>query len=293
MQGTSIRYTQGRLGYRVSGSGAPVVLLHGFGEDGNIWYPFVQPLERSYTLLVPDLPGIGHSEDHSSGVATRTPEFPADNTGLPVKTADTAADTAGITLEQVATHIKEMLDAENISECSMIGHSMGGYITLAFAEQYGERLTRMGLFHSSAFADSDEKKLARQKNIRFLEKHGTPKFQEQTLPNLFAADTRQSNPSIVSETIQQYKTLPATSLIQYTLAMMRRPDRKNVLAAFPNPVLFLLGEHDTAIPVEQGLQQCHIPQLSYIYIAAHSGHMGMLEEPEFCLQAIGNFLAGK
>lgn len=265
MQAPFIRQTSTQLSYRVSGSGAPVVFLHGFGEDGNIWYPFVQPLEKTYTLLVPDLPGIGLSK----------------------------ADTEAITLEAAAAQIKIMLDEEDIPECSMIGHSMGGYISLAFAEQYGHMLSRLGLFHSSAFADSDEKKMARKKNIQFIEKHGALKFQQQTLPNLFSENTRRSNPSVVNETISRYQHLAADSLIHYTQAMMQRPGREHVLSDFPNPVLFLLGEHDTAIPIEQGLRQCHIPQLSYIYIAAHSGHMGMLEEPEFCLQAIGDFLAGK
>lgn len=263
MQDTIVQDAQ--FYYRISGAGAPVVFLHGFGEDGNIWYPFLKPLEKTYTLIVPDLPGIGSS----------------------------TAGADGITLEQAAEHIKAILDKEQIARCSMIGHSMGGYITLAFAERYGDSLTHMGLFHSSAFADSEEKKLTRQKNIQFIEKHGAGKFQEQAIPNLFSEATRHSNPSITAQTINRYRDQPAATLISYTRAMMERPDRTQVLSHFPNPVLFLMGEHDTAIPIEQGLRQCHIPQLSYIYIAAHSGHMGMLEEPEFCLQAIGDFLAGK
>jgi pimeloyl-ACP methyl ester carboxylesterase len=170
---------------------------------------------------------------------------------------------------------------------------MGGYITLAFAEKYPERLTRFGLFHSSAYADNEERKANRKKNIEFINKHGTRKYLEQAIPKLFSEEFYKKNPGIIKELINKYSGIPESTLVHYTEAMMNRPDRVHVLKNFPGPVLFILGEFDTAVPLEQGLKQCHIPGISYIYICAHSGHMGMLEEPEFCLKAIRDFLSGK
>jgi len=74
--------------------------------------------------------------------------------------------------------------------------------------------------------------------------------------------------------------------------MKDRPDRSEVLKKFQNPVLLIIGEFDTAIPIEQSLKMCKIADFAYIYIGARSGHMGMLEEPEFCLKAIRDFLSG-
>ncbi len=242
-----------------------VVLIHGFGEDSQVWENIITELKTDYRILAPDLPGSG----------------------------DQIERTEGISMESMAEFIKELLDREEIDTCSMIGHSMGGYITLAFAEKYPERLTRFGLFHSTAFADSDEKKEARKKNIDFITKHGSAKFMAQTVPNLFSEETSQNNPGAIKEIIDRYRNFSSDSLVNYTRAMMVRPDRVHVLKTFPKPVLFIMGEKDTAVPVEQGLKQCSIPEFSYIYIATRSGHMGMIEEPNFCVKALKEFLSAK
>lgn len=242
-----------------------VVLIHGFGEDSQIWENIAAGLEKDYHLIIPDLPGSGKAIE----------------------------DIDGITMENMAEFIKALLDKENIAACSMIGHSMGGYITLAFAEKYPEMLNRFGLFHSTAFADSDEKKEARKKNIDFIHRHGSGKFQEQSVPKLFSKETNDKNPAIIRTIIDRYRNFSPDSLVHYTAAMMNRADRIHVLKSFPKPVLFIMGEHDTAVPLEQGLKQCSVPEFSYIYIATRSGHMGMLEEPEFCVNAVTEFLSGK
>jgi pimeloyl-ACP methyl ester carboxylesterase len=149
------------------------------------------------------------------------------------------------------------------------------------------------LFHSSAFADNEEKKDARKKNIAFIKNHGAAKYIEQSAPNLFSEESRDKNPSVVKEFVDRYSNFDASSLVYYTEAMMNRRDRTDVLKSFQKPVLFIMGEYDTAVPLEQGLKQCSIPEFSYIYICTHSGHMGMLEEPDFCLNALQDFISGK
>lgn len=242
-----------------------VVLIHGFAEDARIWDNIIPELEPAYKVIAPDLPGSGTS----------------------------TANTDEVTMESMAEFIKELLDRENIDTCSMIGHSMGGYITLAFAEKYPEKLNRFGLFHSTAYADSDEKKETRRKNIDFIQKHGSAKFITQTVPNLFSEESRAQYPQLVKNMIERYSNFLPGSLVNYTRAMMNRPDRIHVLKTFKKPVLFIMGENDTAVPLEQGLKQCSIPGFSYIYIATHSGHLGMLEEPVFCVKALKEFLQGK
>ena len=173
----------------------------------------------------------------------------------------------------------------------MVGHSMGGYITLAFAEKYPERLTSFALFHSSAYADNEEKKVARRKNIGFILNNGSAKFLAQAIPSLFHEKYKTEHPEGVVELIERYANFSPQALVSYTEAMINRPDRTAVLKGSRCPVLFILGEHDTAIPLQQGLEQCHLPEFSYIYICTDSGHMGMLEEQAFCTKAVIDFLS--
>jgi pimeloyl-ACP methyl ester carboxylesterase len=253
------------LYYRIFGQGEPVVLIHGFAEDSRIWDGMISGLEKEYKLIVPDLAGSGRS----------------------------TGNTNGITMESMAVHVHMILEKENIETCYMIGHSMGGYITLAFAEKYPDKLKGLGLFHSTVFADSDEKKSGRKKNIDFIEKHGSAKFLEQATPNLFSEHSKEKHPELLKEMITQYRDFSPASLIAYTDAMKNRPDRSEVLKKFRKPVLLIVGEFDTAIPIEQSMKMCRIADFAYIYIGAQSGHLGMLEEPEFCLKAMQDFLSGK
>lgn len=252
------------LNYMIYGSGEPVVLLHGFGEDSAVWSGFIPTLGQQYQLIVPDLRGSGKS----------------------------TGDMSNVSMESLADDVAKILEKENIHDTFMIGHSMGGYITLAYAERYPHKLKGLGLFHSTAFADSDEKKAARIKNADFIRKYGSAKFIEQSTPNLFSELFRKNQPAVVEEFIERYGTFTPTSLVAYTEAMMNRPDRTNVLKNFNNPVLLIMGEFDNAVPLEQGLKLCQIADFTYIYIATQSGHMGMLEEPEFCLKALQDFLSG-
>ena len=237
--------------YRIEGTGRPVVLVHGFSEDGTVWENQIGALKNKFQLIIPDLPGSGRSPVNS----------------------------AGWSMEYFAECIRRILDQENISTVSMIGHSMGGYITLAFAEAWPHRLQSFGLFHSTAYADNEEKKTARRRGIEFIQQNGAAKFIEQSVPNLFSEETKKHQPEMVRKILSRYTNFIGQSLVNYYQAMMVRPDRTHVLKSFPRPVLFILGKHDTAVPYEQGLQQSYMPGLSYIHTLEHSGHMGMWEEP--------------
>jgi pimeloyl-ACP methyl ester carboxylesterase len=253
------------LYYKITGQGEPVMLVHGFGEDSTIFDTLIPELKKEYTLIIPDLAGSGRSTGNIEGVS----------------------------MESLAEQLNLIAEKEIAGPFTMIGHSMGGYITLAFAEKYPDKLQQFALFHSTAYPDNEEKKSARKKNIEFIRKHGSHEFLKQAIPNLFSEEFKKQQPEIVKELITRYSNFSPTSLVSYTEAMMNRPDRIHVLKDFQKPVLFIFGEWDTAVPLEQGLKQCKIPEYAYIYICAHSGHLGMLEEPGFCLKAIQDFLSGK
>src|SRR5665647_748278 len=262
-----IIFREKKIFYRVEGEGNPVVLLHGFGEDGNIWNQQIAKFKKEYLLIIPDLPGSGQSE-RLNGKCT----------------IDDYAEIVKAIAE------KEIIKNE-IKVFSLIGHSMGGYITLAFAERYPELLNSFGLFHSSAYADDEQKIETRKKGIDFIKKNGAEDFLKTSIPNLFSEKTRQEKPGLIERLLNLANKISAETIIQYYEAMILRPDRTSVLRSFPKPVLFIIGKNDTAVPMEASLQQCHMPVISSVHILQNSGHVGMWEEEELSSFYLSHFLA--
>ncbi|RYZ56371.1 MAG: alpha/beta hydrolase [Sphingobacteriales bacterium] len=260
----SLTYKKGRISYSVYGEGKPVLLIHGFAEDSNIWENQVTRFSKMYKLIVPDLPGSGKSDF--------IPEV--------------------FTMEDHADMLVEILRAENTETADIIGHSMGGYIALAFAEKYPEMMNTICLFHSSSYADTEEKIGTRKKAIQFIKQNGSLKFLEQATPNLFSDHTKQQRPELVPEIIDRYSNFNPNSLVHYYEAMIQRPDRSEILRKIAKPVLIIAGDHDTAVPPKHSLEQSYLPELSYFQALKNSGHMGMLEEPGESNQVLGEFLNG-
>ncbi len=244
------------------------MLVHGFGEDSNVWKNQVEFLKDKVQLIVPDLPGSG-----KSAICNLKSEIDYK-----------------WTMDKFAEVLASILDEEGITQCIMIGHSMGGYITLAFAEKYPERLSAFGLFHSSSFADSEEKKATRRKGIEFINENGAFAFLKTATPNLFSQQSRDEHPELIDELLEGLSNFSPPALVSYYEAMMARPDRTELLRKSIVPVLFIMGKYDVAVPVEDSLAQSHLPENAYIHILRHSGHMGMLEEPGPCNMALEEFL---
>jgi pimeloyl-ACP methyl ester carboxylesterase len=273
MQEKNILFNDQPVYYRIVGEGHPVMLVHGFAEDGTVWENQIDVLKAHYQLIIPDLPGSGKSIPdgyRDSHAHTTIPDW---------------------SMEYFASCLHAILQQEQIDQVTMIGHSMGGYVTLAFAEEYPDQLQAFGLFHSTAYPDNEEKIATRRRGIEFIQQNGPKKFLEQSIPNLFSEPTKKQHPEIVQHTLASYSYFPAPSLIGYYEAMIRRPDRTALLRHFPRPILFILGTYDTAIPLEQGLQQCHLPGISFVKIFDDAGHMSMMERVNDANQALLDFCA--
>ncbi len=265
----TITYQSSKIFYRTIGKGRPVVLLHGFAEDGDIWKNQIEFLQDHFYLIIPDLPGSGKSELIND-----------------------------MSIEGMAESIKALIDfelkflrqpAEAEGVC-LVGHSMGGYITLAFAEKYPAMLTSLGLVHTSAFADSEEKKANRLKSIEFIKKNGAYEFLKATIADLFTETWSSNNKETVEQQIKKSKSFTDEAIIQYYQAMINRPDRTHVLKNFSKPILFIIGQYDKAVPFEQSMQQCYLPQQTHIHILRNSAHMGMLEEAEKVNEVLLQFI---
>ena len=192
-------------------------------------------------------------------------------------------------MEGMAEVLHSIIHEEEIERCTVIGHSMGGYILLALAEKYWNHLDAFGLFHSSAYADSEEKKTVRKKGIAFIHEHGAFEFLKTTTPNLFSQQTKDNRPELIDKLISSLNNFSADALVSYYEAMMKRPDRTSMLQKALVPVLFIMGKYDNAVPLKDGLEQCHLPEKSYIHILHQSGHMGMLETKKEAANVLKQF----
>ena len=251
------------LFYEIRGKGTAVMLVHGFTEDRHIWNPLLFGIENKYQWIIPDIPGSGESAHNISLNSTR----------------------------DFAEFIGAILENENIQELVLIGHSMGGYISLAFAEKYPEKIRALGLFHSSSYPDSDEKKESRDKNIRFIQNHDPFIFVEQSIPGLFSDSFKSEHPEEIRKLIDRYANFKRESLVQYLDAMKNRPATTGVLLSITKPVLFIMGEEDKAVPINDSLEQCHLPRISYIHILTRTAHMGMIENTNLCNSFVDRFLS--
>ena len=251
------------LSYSNVGTGAVVVLLHGFCESKALWKEFEKPLLQNYQIITPDLPGHGESKINAEQITS---------------------------IEYMADKVYELLTSLGIVECILIGHSLGGYVTLAFAEKYPTLLKGFGLFHASAFEDSEAKKQNRNKTIDFIQKHGMAQFAASFTSPLFYHKNRQR----LSPEIERMQTIcrntPAETAIATTAAMRDRKERIGVLKQANVPVLFLAGKEDNAVPLKTSLEQCYLPKEHTVIFLEETGHMGMFEKKEVAQEGIIHFL---
>lgn len=253
-----------KIAYFSSGekSEPTVVLLHGFCEDSRMWDEWLPLLSKHYHYLRIDLPGFGQSEVQ--------PE---------------------LSMDYIADAVNAVLEKEAIEKCLLTGHSMGGYVSLAFAEKYGEKLNGLCLFHSQPHADTEEKKAARLKAVGFVERQGHILYVRQLIPKLFAYDYSKGYPAEVNRLIYFASKYSPAGVIAALHAMRNRPDRRHVLKKIKCPVLFFIGKKDNAISLENSLEQTHLPNLSDIQIYSNVGHMGMFEAARETAKAFRSFLA--
>lgn len=271
-------YNNATISYRKIGEGKVVVLLHGFGEDSTIFTKQISFLQNYCTLIVPDLPGSGKSEMLVNGI------------NLAVTNNEIIPTNYQVQITDYANCIYALLEQEKIDSCIMLGHSMGGYITLAFAEKFANKLSAFGLIHSTAFADSEEKKNNRKKGIELVENYGAYSFLKNTINSLFGKKFKEQQSQQIDELIEAAKQFTNASLQQYLFAMMNRPDRTEVLKNTIKPVLFIIGSEDAAAPMKDVLQQVSLPQKAYVHVVEKNGHMSMLEAPEELNKYLLNFI---
>ncbi|MEH7306170.1 alpha/beta fold hydrolase, partial [Neobacillus drentensis] len=247
MEMKKLMVQESSVAYIDSGKGKTIVLLHGFCGSSSYWEFVIPALSTEYRVIAPDLPGHGQSE--------------------PLKGSSS--------IEDIADQVKKLLDALSISEVTMFGHSLGGYITLAFAEKYSSQLNGYSLIHSTAFPDSEDAKKGRVANIEKINKSGIYSLIDGLVPKLFSPENQDEN--YVGTAMEIGYSTSAQGAIDTLHAMKDRPDRNRVLESSTLPVLLVAGEQDQIIPAEKtfSVSKANIKQS----LIKESGHMRMYENP--------------
>lgn len=258
---STIQINNSRIGYTDEGQGNALVLLHGFTESRAIWDDFVGRLKNSFRVIAVDLPGHGES--------------------------DSLGDIH--TMEEMAAVLKAVLDHLSVGRCVVIGHSMGGYTALAFASVWPEMVAGLGLFHSTAAADSEEARQARDKAIAVI-RQDRKGFLFQFIPSLFASDNRERLKPLIDSLVEAASGMTAQSIIAAQEGMKLRHDGRQVIGEANFPVLFIAGKQDVRIPIEGILPQIALPRRSYSLILDDVGHMGWAEAPEATMAMIRMFV---
>ena len=251
---------QTRLHYQVQGEGPNLVLIHGFGEDHRIWQPLVDSLDE-YQKICIDLPAFGASDP--------IPEP---------------------SIKGFAQAVQDLLNHLGINSFHLMGHSMGGYTSLALMEENPEQVLSLGLIHSHPFADTEEKKRSRAKSIEFVEKNGPAPYLKQLYTALFPKAYHQQYPNLVSDLIERALPWGTAPILDGLEAMRKRPDRSQIIQDFPRPVLFLSGDLDVVVPEDYRLQQPLLAQVGSTHQLSDIGHMSMIENPALFVQIVRDFL---
>jgi pimeloyl-ACP methyl ester carboxylesterase len=248
----SIQFEDKRVSYTVRGSGRPVVFLHGYLETGEVWESLAERMEGRFRIIIMDLPGHGDSEVQGE---IHTMEF-------------------------LAGAVKEVLRDAGEEKVMMVGHSLGGYVTLAFVELYPEILTGYVLFHSHPHADTPEAIARRNREIAVVRAGRKNLMYPGNVSMMFARE----NLSLMPEALERSRKIasrnPGEGIIAMLNGMIDRPSRQYILENGTVPLLWILGRHDLYFSPEKAMRDTGLPHNAGVVILERSGHLGFIEETE-------------
>lgn len=242
-----------------------VVLLHGYLESLYVWDDFVPLLTPHARVITVDIPGHGISE--------------------PIAEVHS--------MELMADVLHDMLDSFGIERVTLVGHSMGGYISLAFCEKYPQRLDGLVLLSSSANADTEQKIENRRREIALV-RAGKKDLLAAVAPEAgFAQQNRKRLKDYIEDLVEQVHMTEEDGIVALLEGMISRKDQNDMLRASAVKQLFILGKHDNYIPLEvaETIVEAH-PQAEVAWLE-NSGHMGFIEEPQLCAEALLKFIKGE
>jgi pimeloyl-ACP methyl ester carboxylesterase len=253
-----ILYKNTNISYSDTGKGTTIVLLHGFLENKNMWQKFVSEFSTKYRVITIDL--LGHGDTECLGYIH--------------------------SMEDNADAVHEVLSKLRIRKAIFVGHSMGGYIALAFAELYPESIKGLVLLNSTSKADSEERKANRDRAIVAV-KQNYANFIRMSIANLFSEDNREKLVEAIEKVkIEALKT-PLQGIVASLEGMKIRKDREVLLHTTNYPKLLILGEQDPVLNFEETKEQIENTEIQLVSFP--DGHMSHIENKEELSKVLWDF----
>jgi pimeloyl-ACP methyl ester carboxylesterase len=256
---TPFSYKGVAVGYSDSGKGPVVVLLHGFLENRTMWSPLTQQIQTRYRVLAIDL--LGHGDTASMGYLH--------------------------SMEDNADLVYALLTKLRIRKAVLIGHSMGGYVALAFAELYPNHLKGIALVNSTAKADSDLRKKNRDRAIKAV-KQNHKSFVRMSIANLFSEDNRDKLSREIEAVREEALKTPLQGIVASLEGMKIRKDREVLLHFLPCPILLVLSKKDPVLDFEETLEHARGTKTQTVIF--EDGHMSHIENRDELIKSIETFI---
>ena len=244
-----ILFKNTNISYSDTGKGTAIVLLHGFLENKGMWDFYSQKFAKKNRVITIDLLGHGATECLSN-----------------VQTMEDNADAVHAVLSEL-----------RIRKAIFVGHSMGGYVALAFAELYPDTIRGLVLLNSTASADSEERKTNRDRAIKVV-KHSFMNFISLSIANLFSESNRERLASAIENVKKEALKTPLQGIVASLEGMKIRQDREVLLHLTPYPKLMILGEKDPVLNYEETKQQ--IENTAVKLVTFPDGHMTHIENQD-------------
>jgi pimeloyl-ACP methyl ester carboxylesterase len=265
-----IREERARIGersirYLDAGSGWPVVLIHAFPLNADMWRPQLERVPEGWRFIAPDLRGFG--PDAKTAASDRT------------------------TLDDMAGDVGSLLDHLAIDPAVIGGLSMGGYVTFALFRQAPERFSGMILADTKAQADTPEGLDARRTMIELARTQGAAAVADAMLPKLLGATTRAERSALAPQVRRMIERTPVDGIIAAIEAMMARPDSTGDLARVSGPTLVLAGDEDELTPIADAEAMHEQLVRSRLVVLPRAGHLSNLESPDGFALALSDFLS--
>lgn len=256
------KYRGREIYYNSTGSGNPVVLLHGYLESSEIWDSFAEKLSAHFRVIRVDLPGHGLSDVYG-----------------PVHS-----------MEFMATSVMELLDSLKISKAFICGHSLGGYVSLAFLELFPERLTGYSLFHSHPLADSPQAIEKRHREIAIVKAGKKDLMYPDNVTRMFASSNIEKFGDALLRSKDIASRIPGDGIIAVLNGMIERPSRVTEMEEGRVPCLWILGLMDNYIPCGPIQEKVKLPSNAKVVVLNNSGHLGFIEEEDLSVKIIKEFV---
>lgn len=254
-----------RVDVRIDGAnGDPIVLLAGFPLTRDIWDSCIESLARSHRVVRPDLRGVG---------ASSVPDGP-------------------YLMDLLAADVAATLDALGIERATIVGHSVGGYVALAFARMFTERIARFGLVCSRLAADTPDQAAARQQLADRVELEQTIEpVIEAYLPRLFAPQTPGEQPELFESACAIARRSDPRGAAALLRGMALRNAADDIAPDLKMPMVMVAGAADAVIAVEEARAIAAAFPRGRLYLSQRSGHLPMLEEPGAVTEALEQLLS--